>query len=237
MKDELKTALREAFNAPEPERKQAFLRDLRVREIGTPQMLLQQIGYIRISVWIFTGAMIAFVLFGSWIRLDETAELLAEIIPYLAAVSVLESMRSEKYGMTELEMVTRFSLKSVIFARMLILGVAFLLFLAIASPVIAVTFGMETILATVNILIPYLVTMSISLQVERSFRGRITEYSSIVVAAIVSGSCILINSYQPALVQSYMEIVKTWGVLMAIILAAITVFEQWRTINSMEALA
>ncbi len=237
MKDELKTALCEAFYAPEPRNKKAFLRDLRTREVSTSAMLLQQVKYIRISAWILAGVIIAFALFGSWMRLDKTAELLAEIIPYMAAVSVLENMRSQKYGMTELEMVTRFSLRSVILARMLILGLVFLLILVLTSPVIAAVFGGGIVLNAMYILIPYLITMSISLRVERSARGRITEYASLVIATMVSGFLILIKGYQTALVLRYVDAFRTWGVLLVLILAAITVFEQWKTINSVEVFA
>lgn len=237
MKDEWKTALCEAFDAPEPANKQAFLKGLRIREVSTAEMLIQQVRYIRISVWILAGAIIALTLLGSWMRLDETGVLLAEIIPYLAAVSMLENIRSRRYGMTELEMVTRFSLRSVIFARMLILGLVFLFILVITSPVIAVCLGGGIVLNAMLILIPYLITMSVSLRVERSVWGRRTEYAPLVIATIVSGSLILIKSYQAALVLRYMAFIQTWGLLLVLILTAMTVFEQWKTINSVEAYA
>ena len=234
MKTEWKDAINEAFAAPQPENKQVFLRDLRIREVSTLQMLLQQMRYIRIPVWIFAGAIVAVVLFGSRIRPDETAGLMSEIIPYLAAVSVLESMRSQKYGMTELEMVTRFSLRSVVFARMLILGLTFLIVLVLTCPVIAAAFGGDVILTAMIILVPYLATMSISLQMERSTGGRLPEYASMVTAACVSGVMILIDHYQTALAHIYMETLSNRGIWIVLILTVITVLEQWKTVNSVD---
>lgn len=45
------------------------------------------------------------------------------LTPFLATVSVVESFRSRMYGMEELEMSSRFSLKSILLARMCIMGI------------------------------------------------------------------------------------------------------------------
>ena len=45
------------------------------------------------------------------------------VVPFLVMLSVTESMRSYRYGMEELELSARFSLKSIVMARMLMLGI------------------------------------------------------------------------------------------------------------------
>ena len=237
MKNELKDALNAAFYAPEAKNKETFLKNLRPREVSTIQMLFQQVRYIRGYVWIFAAAIIVFALVSSWKDLQDTEALVPVIMPFIAAVSVLENRRSGKYGMTELEMVTRFSLKSVIFARMLIMGITFLIILAVTSPIIATAFGGEMIVTAMHILIPYMLTMSLCLQMERSILGRKLEYGSLAVAALISVFMIWIKSYNMDLVNSYIEMIRNWGVLIVLILAALTVFEQWRTLNSVEELA
>jgi hypothetical protein len=237
MKNELKDALNTAFSAPEPRNKQAFLESIRPREVGTVEMLIQQARYIRTSVWLFALAIIAFALFGSWMQMEETKDLIPEIMPFLAAVSVLETRRSKKYGMIELEMVTRFSLRSVIFARMLVLGLLYLIILGITSPVIAVSFGGETIITAIQIVLPYLITMSICLQVERSSLGRKLEYASLAVATLVSAFMIWVKTYDFGLVSGSMELIENWGVLIVLSLTAVTVYEQWKTISNVEELA
>jgi hypothetical protein len=200
-------------------------------------MLLQQVRYIRLSVWAISLAFIAFALIGSWMQLPETDELIPVLMPFLAVVSVLENRRSKKFGMTELEMVTRFSLRSVIFARMIILGVAFLLILVITAPVVATAFGGEIIVTAVHMLIPYLLTMIISLQVERSSLGRKLEYGSLSVAALIAVSMIWMRNLDTALINRYAQIIRNWGFLIVIILAAVTVYEQWRTLRGVEEFA
>ena len=237
MKNELKDALKDAFYAPEPRNKKAFLKSIRAREVSMVEMLVQQVKYIRTSVWIFALAVIFFALFGSWRQIEETKELIPVIMPFLAAGSVLETRRSKKYGMIELEMVTRFSLRSVLFARMLVLGLLYLIILSIISPVIAVTFGGETIITAINIVLPYLITMCICLQVERSSFGRKLEYASLAVATFISVFMIWIKNYDFGLVHGSMELIENWGVLIVLILATVTVYEQWKTINYVEEFA
>ena len=237
MKNELKDALNIAFYAPEPKNKQEFLKNIRPREVSIPEMLLQQVRYIRLSVWAISLAFITFALIGSWMQLPETDELIPVLMPFLAVVSVLENRRSKKFGMTELEMVTRFSLRSVIFARMIILGVAFLLILVITAPVVATAFGGEIIVTAVHMLIPYLLTMIISLQVERSSLGRKLEYGSLSVAALIAVYMIWMRNLDTALINRYAQIIRNWGFLIVIILAAVTVYEQWRTLRGVEEFA
>ncbi len=237
MKNELKDALNMAFYAPEPKNKQVFLKNLRPREVGMIEMLFQQVRYIRVSVWILTAAIIALTILGAWMKRGETGELISVIMPFLAAVSVLENNRSRKYGMSELEMVTRFSLRSVIFARMLILGLAFLFMIAITSPILVMAFGGEMLVTAMHMLIPYLVTMTISLQIERSIWGRRLEYGTLAIAMLITALMVWIRDYDMSLVNGYMEMVKSWGVLIVLVLAVITVFEQWRTIECVEELA
>lgn len=237
MKNELKDALNTAFYAPEPKNKQVFLKNLRPREVGMIEMLFQQVRYIRVSVWVLSAAIIALAILGSWMSREETGELIPVIMPLMAAVSILENNRSRKYGMSELEMVTRFSLRSVICARMLILGLALLLMIAITSPILVMAFGGEILITAMHMLIPYLVTMAICLQVERSIWGRKLEYGTLAIAMFITALMVWIRDYDMALVNGYMEMVKNWGVLIVLVLAVITVFEQWRTIECVEELA
>ena len=48
MKDDMEKLLSDAFYAPEPKNKQAFLKNIRPREISTFEMILQQ---FRQALW------------------------------------------------------------------------------------------------------------------------------------------------------------------------------------------
>ena len=73
--------------------------------------------------------------------------------------------------------------------------------------------------------------------VERSSWGRKLEYASLAVSSLISVFIIWMQSYDPAMVQKYIEAIDNWGVFIVILLAATTVFEQYKTINCMEEFA
>ncbi len=236
-KKELKAMLNDAFYAPEPEEKQKFLMTLRPREITMAEMLLKQIPYIRIWTWIVFLAIVAVAIFGSAFGIGMTEDIVTMIMPFSVAVAMVEVGRSRKYNMAELEMSTRFSLRSVVFARMVILGIVSIIILAISSPVIAGTFGGKALQVAVRVLIPYLITMIICLRVERSTLGRGNGYISVVIAGAMALFISCADSYTPAIITCYRELLADWGLLMVIALFAIAFYEQWKTVKTMEAFA
>ena len=235
-RNELNELLADAFYAPEPKNKKEFLRTIRPRETGTFRMLIQQASYIRISVWLLAAAIIILAIAGSLAMIDGTEKTIASLMPFTAAIAVLEMKRSVKYNMIELEMATRFSLRSVVLARLSVIGLAMMLVLVISSPVIATAFGGKVIYTAIHIMIPYLVTMIVSLRIERTAAGRQNGYTSLAVAATAAMS-VYWASYNQWFVILALKAVEKWGIPVTLILMALTVMEQWKTINNVEAFA
>ncbi|MBO4901004.1 MAG: hypothetical protein J5509_12025 [Lachnospiraceae bacterium] len=235
-KNDLNDLLADAFNAPEPKNKKEFLKTIRPREVSTMKMLVQQASYIRISVWLLAAAIIILAIAGSLAMIDGTEKTIASLMPFTAAIAVLEMKRSVKYNMIELEMATRYSLRSVVLARLSVIGLVAMIVLLVSAPVIAAAFGGEVIYTAMHILIPYLITMIVSLRIERTIAGRQTGYTSLAVAAIVAMS-IYWASFNQWLIIRLLEAVEKWGVAITLILIALTVMEQWKTINNVEAFA
>ncbi|MCR5476965.1 MAG: hypothetical protein K6E92_05005 [Lachnospiraceae bacterium] len=236
-KDDLDTLLREAFAAPEPAGREAFLKTLRPREVSTIQMLRQQAAYIRVPVWLFAALTVVLAVVGSSMHLEETVRLMVMLMPFTAALCVLETKRSERFGMSELEMATRYSLRSVVLSRMIVLGILSALVLCICAPVLAAAFGGGVLPVGTRILIPYLVTMSASLAVERSPLGRKNGLLSPGIALVVASLSFLFGSYSPLLVLRYLEVLRGFGLPIAAFFLLLTVYEQWKTIKSVEAFA
>ena len=226
MRSEYKELLNEAFSAPEPSGKKGFLKNIRPREVSLFGMIRQQAGYIRVTVWLFAGSVLG---------LESTASAVTMLVPFTAAVSVIESNRSRRFGMTELEMVTRFSLRSVVLARMTLLGAAALAVLLIISPVLASAAGEGVVLTAVRMVIPYLLTMSISLPLERSALGRKTDLCSLAVATLVTVVIYWVSNYAEGVFTGYLNVVRNRGLLITLGLLALTVTEQWKTIKKVEA--
>ncbi len=237
MKNDMKQLLNDAFYAPEPKEKQNFLKNIRPREVSMLEMLLQQFSYIRVTVWLYALLLIAIAVLGSVYRVEQTTLVITMMMPFVAVASVLETRRSRKYGMSELEMATRFSLRSVVIARLLIVGLAAITVLCVVSPMIATTFGEDVNVTAIHIVIPYFITMIIGLWLERSPLGRATEYGSIVVAFVISFLALVFYFNHPVFMSSYTEIIEKWGVFVALLLMVITAMEQWKTVNNVEGFA
>lgn len=237
MKNDMKQLLNDAFYAPEPKEKQNFLKNIRPREVSMLEMLLQQFSYIRVTVWLYALLLIAIAVLGSVYRVEQTTLVITMMMPFAAVASVLETRRSRKYGMSELEMATRFSLRSVVIARLLIVGLAAITVLCVVSPMIATTFGEDVNVTAIHIVIPYFITMIIGLWLERSPLGRATEYGSIMVAFVISFLALIFYFNHPVFMSSYTEIIEKWGVFVALLLMVITAMEQWKTVNNVEGFA
>ncbi|MBQ8798239.1 MAG: hypothetical protein IJZ55_01585, partial [Lachnospiraceae bacterium] len=118
IKKQEKEMLKQMFTAPEPKKKRAFLRSVPQQEASLCTLILSQVAYIRKWVWA-----VSFLLFGSAVFLAQYTEreciwMLSAVMPLGALLLILEFARSTAYEMTELEMTSRYSLRTVLLARM-----------------------------------------------------------------------------------------------------------------------
>lgn len=215
MNKKLKKQLNAAFYAPEPVKKDAFIKKLRPRELSTMEMLFQQVPYIRKAVWIFAVIILTTAVVGACSMNTNTERIIEALAPLAAAAASLEIHRSYRYKMTEFEMATRFSMKSVFYARMLIIGLAYAAVFCIIAPIISVRFGISVTLLSLRILIPYLVTTSICLHLERTKIGRTNTHLSAAVAAIIAIGIMWISSYD---LESLTNLMAQWGLVILIML-------------------
>ena len=136
MRREVREELKRVFEPPKPQGKRAFLRALAQPRISILRFALTQLGYIRrwswaVSVMIFAGSVAASV----WSP-SRLLGIVSAFAPLLALTVVTESGRSESYEMAELETATRFSLRSVLLARLGLLGLANLVMFFLLLPVV-----------------------------------------------------------------------------------------------------
>lgn len=185
MKRTLKNELRRAFEAPEPQRKRAFLRTLEQPGPGIFAFVLSQTGYVRRWVWIVSALVFMLSTAGAAGLSADKVWIISALMPMLALTVVSESGRSENYGMAELEMATRFSLRSVVLARLGILGVENLLILGVLTIGIWRR-GDSAVQAGAGILLPYLMTTFAGLAVVRRKRGREAVYICVGIAVLIS---------------------------------------------------
>ena len=182
MERERRKSLEEYFEPPKPESKTSFLRQFEMSKIDIPHMIATQVRYISKWVWLFSS-LFCMAAFGV-ARYAEPKYLsvIFAVVPFLVMISVTESMRSYHYGMEELELSARFSLKSIVMARMVILGIGNMAVLILA----ALFLGDGTYSNVVYMMVPYFFTAGGGLYLVRKVRGTNGTFACFTLAVIVS---------------------------------------------------
>ena len=162
---------------PDPAKKEAFLKTFRfgqmpkTTKITLDKMLLIQVKYIRKTSWL---AALVLILAAALITRGKPDSVLqiAALTPLLAFVTEIETGRSYAYGMAELEMTTPFSLRSIRYARFLILGLFDFAVLVGLALFIRKYVTLRTAATLSLLLLPFLLTMTCALLLERTAFGR-----------------------------------------------------------------
>lgn len=222
--DILQERLRILWQAPAPQRRDIFLAGRPRPSIGHGTFVLTQAAYIRKRVWVLSVAVFA-VLVGitaGWQQ--DVLWVAASAMPFFALTAVQEQVRSFAYNMTELELATRFSVKSIMLARMGLLGGFHLALLCLLFPVLALYEQMGIWHTGVYLLVPYLATTFLSMVCSRKVRGRETIY-------LCLGNAVLVGSVQimgQGIMQWYEGRFFGWWILALALLLAGNAWEYYR---------
>lgn len=230
MERKYKKVLEKYFEAPKPERKNGFLRQFEMSKIDMPHMLATQVRYISKWVWLFSSLFCATAFGMARYAEQKYLSVIFAIVPFLVMISVTESMRSYRYGMEELELSARFSLKSIVMARMVILGIGNMAVLVLT----ALFVGDNMYASVVYMIVPYFVTAGGGLYLVRNMRGTDGTFACFLLAVIVSLVEVIVPwKYQNIFTARYFPY---WLVACAAALAFM-MRESYRTIRMTEDLA
>lgn len=215
MKQDMKAYLQEAFEAPKPERKETFLRKVGPVQISTFTFVQSQIGYIRKRVWAVSVLILLLALVCADYVGRESLWIISAFVPYIALCAVTESTRSVTYGMWELEMSTRFSLRSVTMARLVAIGLVHLTILAGLIWVSGGTNLFPVIMRGVYLVVPYLLTSVLGVIAVRKLQEYHTAYVCTGCAVMVSILSVYLRGF---LSWVYEEKYFIWWCLLAVYL-------------------
>lgn len=185
-KKQIKRELKKAYEAPETERKQEFLRQYQSPYISTMQFMRWQLCYIKKWVWVISGFIFLAGAGCSVYMEKEAVWMVSALIPFLALTIMIENAKSTAYRMGELEYTTRFSLKNLLLARMGALAVLHGVVLIGTIPLCVAGSSLSIFLGGLYILIPYFLTVYIGLFLLRRFRGKEIFYAGISIAIFIS---------------------------------------------------
>lgn len=233
MRQILKDNLKHAFEAPPPKRKREFLRRIALPQMSLYEFMLSQVGYIRKWIWGVSAMVFVLSLLGASVFSNDMLWFFSALTPLLALTIVSECGRSESYEMAELEMATRFSLRSVIIARLGILGVENLIIICMLIPIGIWKNVVNPVVMGVSILTPYLLTTFTGLYIVRRFRGRESVYFCACITGLVSVSVLFLHYTFPQISQSKNFV---WWITTALLLCIGTVKQTRQLINRTEEL-
>lgn len=234
MKHNMKKALKDAFEAPAPVRKDRFLKTIPQPGISNLYFILSQAGYIQKWTWVLSSVLFVLSFIGACFLDQDILWILSSIIPFAALSVVTENGRPAVYGMAELEMASRFSLKSILLARMGILGAAHLVLLCVLIPLSNINNASTLLQTGVYLLVPYLLTIVSGLWIVRKIHGKEAVFYCMGAAGCVSGLNMFVQSIYPGLfLLGYFH----WWTAALFILTACFLFEFYQIIHQTEEAA
>ncbi len=199
MKKRIKKQLKIIYRAPESTNREAFLASLEQPRTTFVRFLILQSKYMR--KWNFLLAAAIF-LFAVWMFKDVNRQNLWSIsaaVPFLAMSAATEGGRSLRFGMDELEMAARFSLKTIVTAKIGILGISNLLLLGAALPLAYIKRENVFFYTGLYILIPYLLSAFLNLLVLRRGRREDSFYLCMGITVMLSGIFLVFQALEVSL--------------------------------------
>ncbi len=165
-KDRLIRQLKEIYKAPETKEKNDFFQGIKERGLISRQpviinhgeFLLRQFFYIGKWIWLLSAVLLLFIL---GICHGNTGNYPFALTSLLASGILVETGRSSRWKMAELEYTARFSLKSVMLARMFLVGAVETAGLLAVIWVVRPWFSYSLIRVFLYMMVPYL-TASLS---------------------------------------------------------------------------
>lgn len=217
MKQEMKEALEEAFAAPEPTRKKEFLKKAEPPQISMVVFMRAQLPYIRKRVWLISALISLIAVLSAGYVEQDCLWFIASLTPFIALGILTENARSVTNNMVELEMASRFSLKSVTLAR---LGVIGLLHFGVFC--ILVSFTCKSTLVSmgkvgVYLFVPYLLTTVLGLKMARRIPAKEVNFFLGGIAVMVSCLNFVMRAILPGLFEEKSFI---WWLVLVICLLA-----------------
>lgn len=218
-KDKIKL-IKNARVYPNPERKDLIIRKYR-RKVGAARysgrdMIVSQIGYIRMPVWIVSLLVLAVSIIGLS-RDGNVIFVAASMMPFVSGIAVLESFRAEKFGLSEMEGVTLFSRRGILFARVVCVGAVHIALLLMLTLLIGTKEGMGLAMTGSILTVPYLISSIVNMELERTELGRKSALPGLGVAAIMTVTVLAVKEQEVIFRYDYRVF---WYLLAAALIAA-----------------
>ena len=183
--------MKEICSTSEPEEKKAFFQGLEDRGlisrrpvvINHGDFLLRQFLYVGKWIWLLSAVSLLCI---TGICYGNTGNYPFALTPLLAVGILVETGRSFRWKMAELEYTARFSLRSVMLARMFLVGIVETAGLLVVIWVVQPWFSYSLIRVFLYMMVPYLAASLLGSVYERKNRSD-NNWGSIIICFLSSG--------------------------------------------------
>lgn len=234
MKPDMKAVLEEAFAAPEAKHKKEFLQSVRQPQISTFEFMRLQASYIRKRVWLVSVLILVMAVMSAGFVGKDSIAVISAMIPFIALCAVAESARSEVYCMAELEMASRFSLRSIMLARLGMIGGFHVLILCVLVPFVGKSALLPFAQVGVYLSIPYLLTSILGLVAVRKVHGKEAIYLCMGISVVMSFLNLTLKEQIPGIYEGKWLI---WWCILGVYLSVKVWSEYKKAIYQTEELA
>ncbi|MCI8377919.1 MAG: hypothetical protein HFH72_05280 [Lachnospiraceae bacterium] len=184
--------LEKLFEAPKPVGKRKFFRNIDLRPAGMRHLLAIQFSYISRWSWAAAFGMFGVMVYLSRFNKQGMLSAVLSMMPLLVLAGISECVRSSTYGMEELEQSSRFSLKSILLARMVIVGIEDIVLAVFFAWIVGDEYGRFTGQGyfgrtMIYLFVSYLLAASGSLWIVRNFNAKENIYVCTGFILLVSG--------------------------------------------------
>ena len=172
----IKRQIRELCRSPQPERKAEFFLNMKDQgllnkrpfRLSQGEFLAGQIVYIEKKIWLLSAFLLLFI---AWICRYSSGNYPFALTPFLASGILVQTRRSFRWKMAEMEYAARFSLRSVMLARMFLVGTADTAGLMIVILLVSPCFSYSLIRVFLYMMVPYLTASWLGSVYERKQRS------------------------------------------------------------------
>ena len=189
--DKIIKHLKEICSTSEPEEKKAFFQGLEDRGLTSRRpvvinhgdFLLRQFLYVGKWIWLLSAVSLLCI---TGICYGNTGNYPFALTPLLAVGILVETGRSFRWKMAELEYTARFSLRSVMLARMFLVGIVETAGLLVVIWVVRPWFSYSLIRVFLYMMVPYLAASLLGSVYERKNRSD-NSWGSMIICFLSSG--------------------------------------------------
>lgn len=198
---ELKNLIKNAYDVEPSLDKKAFLKQYQKRELHMFDLVKQQLGSSIGIINILVGICVLFFYWQILLQM-ETADFfsmvrISGVMPVVAVTAISGFGRSERFRMDELEMSTRFSLRTVTMARLIVIGVIDMIVIVMELFISKRLLQIKMIQMFLIITVPYLIATSGCLMITRKLHSKNDIALCIVFEACICFICTLTNVNTP----------------------------------------